>query len=268
MTTYTTPHFANGLPDRNVRPASDKESINRARPVDTAGYRTAGVSNAGPASLADARTPDWQPGASNGVPKAAIGALGAALVGGAALAFVLLSPSNVTKTVNPDRVAASTAQKTGTDPRDSSGDAVNSINAQAPAAGTTAPANAATSTEWRAQAAGNDAQATATTAAAVPPAAVAATPPAVVAPVARNVHRVNASPAAPSVTTTSTPAPAVAPDEAVMAPAPTTSPATSPADTSAPAMQQTPDSSTVAPSTHAPTSTAPESPTPVPTTNP
>ena len=53
MTTYTTPHFATGLPDRNVR----SESVNRARPAPAATYRTAGVSNEAAADRrrADAR---------------------------------------------------------------------------------------------------------------------------------------------------------------------------------------------------------------------
>ncbi len=111
MTTYTTPHFATGPSDRNVR--SDRESLQRARPAPAAAtYRNAGVSDEA-AVLADARTPDWQPaGSSTGVPKAAIGALGAALVGGIALAIVLMAPSNkVTKTAAlPDPIAQATAQ--------------------------------------------------------------------------------------------------------------------------------------------------------------
>ena len=107
MTTYTTPHFATGISDRNVRP---EPSLNRARPASAATYRTAGVTNEA-ALMADGQTPDWQPGASKGVPKAAIGALGAALVGGVALAIVLLAPSNkVTKQVMPDPIAQATAQ--------------------------------------------------------------------------------------------------------------------------------------------------------------
>jgi hypothetical protein len=102
MTTYTTPHFATGLSERNVRP---EPALNRARPAPAATYRTAGVTNEA-ALMADGQTPDWQPAAAKGVPKAAIGAVGAALVGGVALAIVLLAPSSkVTKQVLPDPIA-------------------------------------------------------------------------------------------------------------------------------------------------------------------
>src|SRR3978361_929128 len=117
MTTYTTPHFATGLPQHNVR----SESVNRARPATAATYRTAGVSNEA-AAYADGPTPDWNPeAAKRGVPKAAIGALGAALVGGVALAIVLMAPSNkVTKQVMPDPIAQATAEKTATAKADDS----------------------------------------------------------------------------------------------------------------------------------------------------
>jgi hypothetical protein len=64
------------------------------------------------AVLADGPTPDWQPGAAQGgVPKAAIGALGAAMVGGVALAIVLLAPSNkATRPVVPEPIAQAAAQ--------------------------------------------------------------------------------------------------------------------------------------------------------------
>ena len=140
MTTYTTPHFATGPSDRNVR----SESLNRARPATAATYRTAGVTNEA-AALADGPTPDWQPGASKGVPKAAIGALGAALVGGIALAIVLMAPTDkVTKQVMPDPVAQAAAQNAATQKSvDSTDAAVNQMENQAPAAGNAAATDAA-----------------------------------------------------------------------------------------------------------------------------
>ena len=141
MTTYTTPHFATGLSDRNVR---TEPSLNRARPASAAPYRTAGVSNEA-AMLADGPTPDWQPGAAKGgVPKAAIGALGAALVGGVALAIVLLAPSNkVVKQVMPDPVAQATAQNAAAQKSvDSSDAAVKEMDQNAPAVTPDVPAPA------------------------------------------------------------------------------------------------------------------------------
>ena len=101
MTTYTTPHFATGLPDRNVR--SDVRQSRR--PATAATYRTAGVSNEA-ATYADGPRPTGSPVPPRGVPKAAIGALGAALVGGVALAIVLMAPSNKVdqaRDARPDR---------------------------------------------------------------------------------------------------------------------------------------------------------------------
>ncbi|MBC7666170.1 MAG: hypothetical protein H7276_20660, partial [Caulobacter sp.] len=140
MTTYTTPHFATGVSDRsNVRP---DPALNRARTASAAPYRTAGVTNEA-ALMSDGQTPDWQPGVSKGVPKAAIGALGAALVGGVALAIVLMAPSNkVTKQVMPDPIAQAAANNTATaKSADGSTDAaVNQMDKEAPAAGNTAAA--------------------------------------------------------------------------------------------------------------------------------
>ncbi len=219
MTTYTTPQFANGLPDRNVR--SERESFDRTRPA-AAVNRTAGVSGEGPA-LAAGPTPDWQPGASKGVPKAAIGALGAALVGGVALAIVLMAPSNkVTKTVMPDPVAQAAAANAATQKSNEATDAaVKRMNDQAPAAGTAAPVDLAVTTEQRA----------APDAVPAPvQAVIPQAPPVANAPVAHPPR--HAAPVAK-------PAPVVTPD----APAA----ATPSVEPQAPAMQQTPAAPTVTP---------------------
>ena len=183
MTTYTTPHFATGVSNSNPR---TEPSLNRARPASAAPYRTAGVTNES-ALMADGQTPDWQPAAAKGgVPKAAIGALGAALVGGVALAIVLLAPSNkVTKQVMPDPIAQATAQNAATQKSvDSTDAAVNQMDKNAPAAGDA-------STTQQAAAPTADA---ATPSPAVPApvqAVIPAAPPVVNAPVAR-VHHTSA----------------------------------------------------------------------------
>jgi hypothetical protein len=240
MTTYTTPHFATGSSDRNVR--SDREPLNRARPAAAAAtYRTAGVSNEA-AVLADGPTPDWQPGASKGVPKAAIGALGAALVGGVALAIVLMAPSNkVVKTVAPDPIAQAAAQNADTQKSVAATDAsVNEMNSQAPAAGVTPAATATQAPD------------------AVPAPVQSVTPPApavINAPVARLPHHVPAPVAVPRVAPQPVQsAPDATPDTPVVAPQ---------AQSQAPATQQTPDSPTVTPSVPTPVQA---DPTPAPTT--
>ena len=254
MTTYTTPHFATGSSDRNVRP---EPSLNRARPASAATYRTAGVTNEA-ALMSDGQTPDWQPGVSKGVPKAAIGAIGAALVGGAALAIVLLSPSDkVTKQVMPDPIAQATSQNTAAQKSvDASNAAVQDINNNPPAAGNTAATDAATAAATQ-----QAATAPAAPAPAVPAPVQAVTPdapPVVNAPVARVRH-------VPTPRTVSQPqpvqaAPVVTPD----VPAPVVTP---PAAVQPPAMQQTPDTPTVTPApTPAPTPDTP-APTPAPAPN-
>ncbi len=201
MTTYTTPHFATGSSDRNVRP---EPSLNRARPASAATYRTAGVTNEA-ALMSDGQTPDWQPGVSKGVPKAAIGAIGAALVGGAALAIVLLSPSDkVTKQVMPDPFAQATTQNTAAQKSvDASTAAIQDINNNPPAAGNTAATDAAATQQA--------ATAPAAPAPAVPAPVQAVTPdapPVVNAPVARVRH-------VPTPRTVSQPQPVqTAPDDA------------------------------------------------------
>jgi len=99
MTTYTTPHLATGNSDLRSEPS-------RIRPASAGARRTAGVPHE-TAGMREGPTPDWQPGASKGVPKAAIGALGAALVGGVALAIVLMAPSNkvAPRHAQPDPIA-------------------------------------------------------------------------------------------------------------------------------------------------------------------
>ena len=246
MTTYTTPHFATGLPDRTVR----TESGNRARPATAATYRTAGVSNEA-AVLADGPTPDWQPGAAKGVPKAAIGALGAALVGGVALAIVLMAPSNkVTKVAQPDPVAQVAAQNAATAKSVESTDAsVNEMEKNAPAAGDAA-ATAVAATQ----------QAAPTAPAAVPApvqAVIPDAPPVANAPVARVPKHAPAPVAAPKAAPHPVQsAPAVTPDAT---PTPVVTP---PADVQPPAMQQTPDTSTVTPSV--PAQPTPDTPAPTP----
>ena len=245
MTTYTTPHFATGNSDRNVRP---EPALNRARPASAAPYRTAGVTNEA-ALMSDGQTPDWQPGAAKkGVPKAAIGALGVAIIGGAALAIVLLSPSDkVTKQVMPDPIAQATAQNTAAQKSvDSSAAAVDQLNNNPPAAGD------ASSTQ-------QPAAATAAPAPAVPApvqAAIPDAPPVVNAPVARVHHTPAPAPrVAPQPVQQS--APAVTPDPPA---APVVTP---PADVQPPAMQQTPDTPTVTPSAPTPAPT-PDTPAPTP----
>jgi hypothetical protein len=250
MTTYTTPHFATGIPDRsNVRP---DPALNRARTASAAPYRTAGVTNEA-ALMSDGQTPDWQPGVSKGVPKAAIGALGAALVGGVALAIVLMAPSNkVTKQVMPDPIAQAAADNTApAKSADASTDvAVNQMDKEAPAAGNTA---AAATTSTAATAAGAEPVAPAPVQAVIPDA-----PPVTNAPVAH----VTKAKAAPVATPRVAPqpvqsAPVVTPDTTIT---PTVTP---PADVQPPAMQQTPETPTVTPSTPAPAPT-PDTPAPTP----
>jgi hypothetical protein len=242
MTTYTTPHFATGLPDRNVR----SESGNSARPATAPPYRTAGVSDEA-AALADGPTPDWQPGVSKGVPKVAIGAIGAALVGGVALAIVLMAPSN--KVVKqPDPIAQATAQTTAaTKSVDSTEAAVNDMEKNAPAAGNTAAAGATAALQQPAPVA------------AVPApvqAVIPEAPPVANAPVAR-LPRHTPPVATPKVAPRPVQsAPAVRPDVTPTLVVPT------PAEVQPPAMQQTPDTGTVTPS--APIQPTPDSPAPTP----
>ena len=251
MTTYTTPHFATGSSDRNVRP---EPSLNRARPASAATYRTAGVTNEA-ALLADGQTPDWQPGASKGVPKAAIGAVGAALVGGIALAIVLLSPSNkVTKQVMPDPIAQATAQNSAAQKSvDTSNAAIQDINSNPPAAGNTAATDAAAAAATQ--------QAATPAAAPVVPAPVQSVtpdaPPVANAPVARVRHVPTPRVVAPQPVQTAPVQQQAAP---VDVPAP--APVVTPAEVQPPAMQQTPDAPTVTP---APT---PDTPAPAPAPTP
>ncbi len=243
MTTYTTPQFATAPSDRDVR--LDRESINRA-PSRTTPYGVAGER----AALSEGPTPDWQPGAAKGVPKAAIGALGAALVGGAALAIVLMAPSNkVTKTVMPDPIAQAAAQNAAAAKSvDQTDAAVKQLEDQAPAAGSTAAAPVAASAAIDATKTSDD-----TTAAA--PATPTATAPAVhpQRQVQVTPRRAAAQPVRP--TTIDAPAPATTID----APAPPTS-----GDAQTPAIQPTPAAPTVTPSVIVPAPA--EQPAPAPAT--
>ncbi|HEY8975122.1 MAG TPA: hypothetical protein VIN75_12950 [Burkholderiaceae bacterium] len=226
MTTYDTPHFATGNSDLRSEPP-------RPRPASAAPYRTAGVTNEAAAMREVGQRPDWQPGASKGVPKAAIGAVGAALVGGVALAIVLMAPSNkVVKHVQPDPIAQARSENNAAQKSVASTDAaVNELDKNAPAAG-----NSASQAALAAQ------QASAVAAQAAVPApvqnVVPDAPPVANAPVAHvpkhvSTPRVAPQHAAPAAakTDTSADSPAVTP----------------PADVQAPAMQQTPDTPTVAP---------------------
>jgi hypothetical protein len=247
MTTYTTPHFATGVSDRNLR---SEPTVNRARPAVAATYRTAGVTNES-ALMADGQTPDWQPGAAKGgVPKVAIGALGAALVGGIALAIVLLAPSHkVTKQVMPDPIAQAAANTSTQKSNDATEAAVNDIDKQAPAAG-----NAAAATSQQAAPAVTGAPAVAAIPAPVQ-AVIPNAPPVVNAPVA-HLPKVKAAPVlTPRIAPQPVPdAPAVQPDVPAQS-------VTQPANVQPPAMQQTPDAPTVTPSIPAPT---PDTPAPIP----
>ena len=241
MTTYTTPQFATG-------PSDLRSELPRTRPASAASYRTAGVSNEA-AVMRDGPTPDWQPAASKGVPKAAIGAAGAALVGGVALAIVLMAPSNkVTKVAQPDPIAAARASNESTQKSNAATDAaVNELDKSAPAAG-----NVAAQSEQQASAVAAQAAVPAPVQAVIPDA-----PPVANAPVARLPRHVAPTPRpAPAAERT---APAPTPD----VPAQSVTP---PADVQPPAMQQTPDTTTVTPSAPAtpPAPTPDTSPAPTP----
>jgi len=248
MTTYNTPHFATGNSDLRSEPS-------RTRPASAAPYRTAGVTNEAAAMREVGQRPDWQPDAAKGVPKAAIGAVGAALVGGVALAIVLMAPSNkVVKHVQPDPIAQAQAENNAAQKSVASADAaVNELDRNAPAAG-----NAASQAAVAAQ------EASAVAAQAAVPAPVQAVvpdaPPVANAPVAHvsrhaSTPRVAPQRTAPAAAKTDTPADTPADTSAV----------TPPADVQAPAMQQTPDTPTVAPTVPpaAPTTT-PDTPAQAP----
>ncbi len=244
MTTYTTPHYANDLPDRNVRTASDKESIRHARGAETSAARSGDMSGA--------RTVDWQPGASKGVPKAAIGALGATIVGGIALAIVLISPSNkITKPATPDPIAAAATQSTAP-----AVDPVATLSREAPAAGpaaTTAAVDATTAQRARDAAMAAQAAVAKTPVEATTPAAAAAPR---TAPVAtRATHRAETPAAMPHPDAQQ--APAVTPEAPVVARV-----VTPQVESPAPAMQQTPAAPNLSPSL--PTPDVGAMPTPAP----
>jgi hypothetical protein len=240
MTTYNIPHFATGNSDLRSEPS-------RTRPASAASYRSAGVPNEA-AVMRDGPTPDWQPGASKGVPKAAIGAVGAALVGGVALAIVLMAPSNkVTKGVQPDPIAQVKAENVAAQKSVGSTDAaVSELDRNAPAAG-----NAASQAALAAQEA--------------PAVAAQSAVPAPVQNVAPDAPPVANAPVARAPRHESTPR--VVPQHgAPVAAKRTDAPAaTPPADVQAPAMQQTPDTPTVTPSEPAPAPTpTPDTPAQVP----
>jgi hypothetical protein len=111
----TTSRNSTGLPSRPVRGALDKETIARAR-----------------------STP-WEPGASSGAPRVLVGLVGAALIGGVAVAIVLLSPSRVAKPVHPADPAA-ISQTAPPAPGASSADALAAQMNAEPAAAGNAPA--------------------------------------------------------------------------------------------------------------------------------
>jgi len=247
MTTYNTPQFATG-------PSDLRSETPRTRPAAAAHYRTAGVSNEA-AAMRAGQTPDWQPGASKGVPKAAIGALGAALVGGVALAIVLMAPSSkVVKHVQPDPIAQAQAENAATQKSVASTDAaISELDKNATAAG-----NAASQAAQAAQ----EASAAAAQAAAIPApvqAAVPDAPPVATAPVAHAPRHVSTPRVAPQHVTP----PAAAKTDV---PAPADTPAVTPqADVQAPAMQQTPDTTTVTPTVPTPApSTTPDTPAQAP----
>jgi len=215
MTTYDTPHFATGHSDLRSEPP-------RTRPASAAPYRSARATTEA-AAMRDGPTPDWQPGASKGVPKAAIGAVGAALVGGVALAIVLMAPSNkVTKAAQPGPVAQAKAENDAAQKSVAATDAaVSELDRNPPAAGNAASQAAQEASAVATQAAVQDA------------------PPVADAPVARAPKHAATPRVAPQRT-----APAAAKTDASA----DTPAATPPADVQAPAMHQTPDTPTVTPS--------------------
>jgi hypothetical protein len=102
----TTPPRTPDLPERPVQGALDQETI------------------------APARQSPWEPGASAGAPKVLVGLAGAAIVGGIALAVVLMGPApGAKKHATTDQVAAAQVAR----------DPAAQMNAEPPAAGT-APA--------------------------------------------------------------------------------------------------------------------------------
>jgi len=227
MTTYTTPQFATAPSARDTR--LDREATPRT-PYGVTDER---------AALAAGPTPDWQPGASKGVPKAAIGALGAAMVGGLALAIVLMAPSNkVVKTAAmPDPIAQAAADNAAARKSvDQTDAAVKQLEEQAPAAGTVA------------------APAAASVAAEAAPVDTAPAPVAAPAPAARTQRS-----SVPARRTTQDVAPRKTADTV---PTPPTS-----VDAQTPAIQETPAQPTVTPSeapTPAPADPAPTTPDPAP----
>lgn len=249
MTTTTTPNVSPGLSDRGVRDVSGDEPIHRA-PATAAGPRDlrdlrdpalgerrepALDAPAGPVDVAGVRTAEWAPGGVHGVPKAAIGVLGAALVGGVALAIVLIGPGD--KVVKPASQSVAmapaapgpAASAATADP--TVNNAIEQMNQQPSAAG---PGAAAAAQD--ASAAGDASTPAVPAAQATPPAPAPATARAEKGgkPTQRPTHHAAATQAPP-------PAAAATGDQAVATPSTTPQPSQPPA----PAMQQTPAAPTV-----------------------
>ena len=255
MTTYTTPNVSSGLTDRGVRNVSGNEQINGA-PRDLRDLRgpAPGVRREpslaaapGPVDVAAVRTADWSPGGTRGVPKAAIGVVGAALVGGVALALVLIGPGDkvvkpASQTVAMAPAAHGPAASAATaDP--TVDNAVAQMDQQPTAAGPTA-ATAPADTS-----AGDDASTQPTPAPVAARAAPKADKP---APVPRATTHHSAATQAPAHG---------ADDQAVVTPS---TDAQQPSS-QAPAMQQTPAAPTVTPDTpHAPAPDQGATPAPAP----
>jgi hypothetical protein len=121
----TTPPRTSDLPERPVQGAPDQETI------------------------APTRQSPWEPGASAGAPKMLVGLAGAAIVGGIALAVVLMGPApGAKKHAATDQVAAAQVAR----------DPAAQMNAEAPAAGTVPAAEPGANTTAQAPAPAADAQ--------------------------------------------------------------------------------------------------------------
>ena len=256
MTTYSTPHFANGLPDRNVRPATGTESNNfHAR--DASLRAPLASATRPPSACQRAGRRNGSRTATRAFPKAAIGVLGAALIGGLAVAArpaVAGQPCHAERHAGCRRRRRAAEFRCATAPVAKAAangtDAVTRMDEEPAVGGNTAAADTAPT-----QSSAQPAAAPAPVAAPVAPATVAPT-------VARHLRAPGGAPIVAPAPVVTPPADTVAkphvPDRSVIAPAPAM-PQPEPA---APAMQQTPDATTLTPSMPAPAPTEPAPVTP------
>jgi hypothetical protein len=252
MTTYTTPNVSSGLTDRGVRDVSGTEQINdngAARdlrdlrgPVPDDRREPSLAAARGPVDVAGVRTAEWSPGGTRGVPKAAIGVVGAALVGGVALALVLIGPGD--KVVKPASQAVAMAPA-------SQGPAASAATADPTVD------NAVAQLDQQPTAAGPAAAAAPADTAAQDDASTQATPAPAPAPAAAKAPNAEAPAPAPRATThRSTATRTPADDAANRQPVATPSTDAQQPSSQAPAMQQTPAAPTVTPDT--PSTPAPD----------